>query len=114
MDIERSDHAFKETYPGSDYSSDEQEWLKAIDRAKRVKGSALDCTDLARLLWELGYRRHGTEAAGMSLTSTLSPEAALLAVAVAVYKRKHQRPQPTNTELLAIAIGIGYAKPAKG
>lgn len=48
----------EQCFPGSDYTEEEVEFLKAVDEYRhRLKRKFLNATDYLRLLHELGYRK---------------------------------------------------------
>jgi hypothetical protein len=53
----------EESFPGSDYTDDELEFLRAVDRLKRTCRFP-SCRDILRLIATLGYRKVATGEAG--------------------------------------------------
>jgi hypothetical protein len=50
-------HGYYDPNLGADYSDEELEFLKAIDRYQRKLGRRLDARDALKVAHDLGYRR---------------------------------------------------------
>lgn len=47
----------KGVYPGCDYTPEQLEFLRAMDRLKRLRGPCPSWQDVFAAVWELGYRK---------------------------------------------------------